>query len=56
VELTPPPPSGAEVLERVEIYFYSLYGPACPIKRGETYQVVPTIREPTYKLRLTVLS
>jgi len=33
VGLTPPPLSSAEVLERVELYLYSSYGPSWPIKR-----------------------
>jgi len=38
VGLTPPPPSSAEVLERVELYLFSPKGPSWPIKkRGEIY-------------------
>ena len=33
VGLTPPPPSSAEVLERVELYLHSPQGPSWPVNR-----------------------
>jgi len=35
VGLNPPPPSSAEVLERVELYLFSPKGPSWPIKRAK---------------------
>jgi hypothetical protein len=39
VGLAPPPPSSAEVLERVELYLCSPSGPSWSIKNGETYTI-----------------
>jgi len=33
VGLIPPPPSSAEVLERVELYLYSLERPSWPVNK-----------------------
>ena len=44
--LTLPPPSSAEVLERVELYFYSPKGPSWPIKRVK----------PTYLKTVSIVS
>jgi len=44
----PPPPSSAEVLERVELYLYSPKGPSWPIKRVKPTYLAEFFLEPEF--------